>query len=367
MNRVAFITGDLLPMDGVMQPGGCAYYRQMLPMNAALPHAAFGEPAFVGELGFGVITGHNKAAFGFDTVVIKMLMQRWMPAQIRMAKKAGQRIIVDMDDHYAALHEANRAFAGTDPSLNKIANRDILDEVIREADVLTVSTPELYDYYQRRGIKDIRLIRNGVNPRQFPERKVRNRKPVLGWVGAIGWRANDIETLYPWFNDFLVEYDLRFHHSGHTEDAPSFAEVAGIDPKRVTTSPMQNLSNYASLFAFDVGIVPMDDIPFNYAKSTIKGLEYALSGIPFVAQGLPEYERLEGTGVGRVAWTEGDWVKELTALLDYRTRKEAARKNRQNTINLHLIQYRLPEWRDLFEEGKPAPLRNQEVTYVLNK
>ena len=37
MTRIAFITEDLHPWNGRLSPGGCAYYRCMLPANAAGP------------------------------------------------------------------------------------------------------------------------------------------------------------------------------------------------------------------------------------------------------------------------------------------------------------------------------------------
>jgi hypothetical protein len=81
----------------------------------------------------------------------------------------------------------------------------------------------------------------------------------------------------------------------------SFADQSGIDPKRLKTLPMQPMNRYHLMFQMDIGLVPLNDIPFNRAKSFIKGLEYTASGIPFVAQGTGEYELLATDGVGRVA------------------------------------------------------------------
>ena len=363
--RIGFISEDFLLSGTRLIPGGCAYYRCMLPKNAAGPLSAFGPPAFSAELGFGVRTSKNQAQFGFDTIVMKMLMARWVPEQMRIAKALGQRILVDVDDHYDGLHEANLAYHTTDPEKNKINNRDHYRAVIEEADLLTVSTPFLHEYYKDK-VNEVAMVRNGVNPNQFEARKVRNTKPVIGWVGSLGWRSNDVETASPWLGAFLEEHDLMFQHSGDMPNMPKFYEVADINPDRVITYDMRPLSQYHELLTMDVGLVLLSDIPFNHAKSTIKGLEYAASNIPFVAQGLPEYARLSSMGVGRVAFSDDDWVRHLTDLLDYKTRKKEAATQRNLTLKDHSIVARAHEWKEVFERGlsNVLPVKTMTVPYV---
>jgi hypothetical protein len=101
---------------------------------------------------------------------------------------------------------------------------------------------------------------------------------------------------------------------------------------------------FAKSFCFDIGIVPLNDIPFNHAKSSIKGLEYASSGIPFVAQGLPEYQRLADMGVGRVANTPDEWRTHMTELLAFKTRKRDAAMNLAMLKRYHSVQAEAHEW-----------------------
>lgn len=346
---VGFATYDLNTSVSPPIPGGCAFYRLFLPMSTIFDtQTLMGVPAWESESGFGIRTGQGRAAFGFDTMVIKGLMARNTLIQVRAAQALGQRIVVDVDDFYDGLTEANVAHKFTDPEFNKIMNRDFLRDVIQAADVVTVSTQFLKDYYDEIH-PDVRLIRNAIDLKFFQKRKVLNvKKPVLGWVGAVPWRSNDLETLRSWLPDFLDKHDLMFHHSGHRDDSTSFAELAGIDPSRVTTSPQMPIFQYfQEAFCFDIGIVPLNDIPFNHAKSCIKGLEYAASGIPFVAQGLPEYQQLMDDGIGRCAWEPEDWVSHLEDLLDYKTRKREAARNHA-LLSRHVISER--DWSFLSKE-----------------
>jgi hypothetical protein len=74
----------------------------------------------------------------------------------------------------------------------------------------------------------------------------------------------------------------------------------------------------------------LNDIPFNHAKSFIKGLEYAAAGIPFVSSFSPEYEYLAEHGVGRVAKTQDEWVYHLDELNRKITRIEEVEENLEN-------------------------------------
>lgn len=350
-SRVAYLSGEWTNLpNGEVIPGGCTYYRCFLPMHASRFPASMGRPAWTSQHGFGVNEGNGKATFGYKVIVLKQLMDRWIPHQIEVAQSLGQKIIVDVDDFYHGLHPDNSAYVKTDPAVNKVRNRDIYEQVIRKVDMVVVSTPELINFYGEWN-PNIRMVRNSVYPEQFTRREVKRHKPILGWVGALGYRSGDIETLREWLPDFLEEHDLLFHHSGHVPSEGEFAKQSGINPDRLRTLPMQPMNRYHMLFKFDIGLVPLNDIPFNRAKSFIKGLEYTASGIPFVAQDLPEYRLLADDGVGRVATTAEDWVNQVGALLDYKTRRRAIAESYSNMERLHTIKQREDEWRQVIVDA----------------
>ena len=347
MTRVAYLSGEWTNLpNGEVIPGGCTYYRCFLPMHASRFDAAMGRPAWTSQYGFGVTEGQGKATFGYKVIVLKQLMDRWIPHQMEVAQALGQKIIVDVDDYYHGLHPSNSAYVKTDPKVNKVRNRDIYEQIIRSADMVVVSTPELFNFYGEWN-ENTRIVRNSVYPNQFTRRDVTRNKPIIGWVGALGYRSGDIETLREWLPDFLEEHDLIFQHSGHVPSQGDFAEQSGINPERLRTLPMQPMNRYQLLFQMDIGLVPLNDIPFNRAKSFIKGLEYAASGIPFVAQALPEYQKLADDGIGLVAETAEDWRRHIESLLDYKTRKRASAENYRLLGEKHTIKQREDEWRQV--------------------
>lgn len=344
---IGFISSDFgVSPTGVLVPGGCGYYRCILPMLVCGDRAHAGRIAWDPIRGFGIRDTHSTGVFGFKTVVLKLIMERWIPKQIELAKALGQRVIIDIDDHYDGLTEANKAWEITHPEMNKLRNRDIYQQTIYLADDITVSTPFLLDYWSAKRDR-IHLVRNGVNVNQFPK-KQQNVKPVIGWTGATSYRNNDLEQLREWLPDFLEEHDLMFHHAGHSDDAPSFVHITGVNPNRVRTTPILPIHEYPRGFQFDIGIVPLNDIPFNAAKSNIKGLEYAASGIPFVASDLPEYRLLHEDGVGHIARSADEWVQQMTYLLDYKIRKQEGSRIRDAASQKWSIEARAEDWRAVF-------------------
>jgi hypothetical protein len=347
--RVGFLTKEFTKTTGsTLIPGGCAYYRALLPQTVCEYESAFGLPAWTSDRGFGVRQTKTKAVFGFNVVVLKLIMDRWVPYQIEVAKKLGQKIIVDIDDHYDGLHEDNLAHKLTDPSVNKVSNREHYKKIIELADCVTVTTPFLYEYYKDR-VPRVEMVRNAINPDQFlGRRKHSSSGRLLGWAGGMQWRSNDAETAAPWLGELLEEHDLMFHHAGHMPNAPSFSEAAGIPEDRMLLSPMKPLNEYAQMLDFDIGLVLLSDIPFNQAKSALKGMEYAAAGIPFVAYATEEYKWLAEQGVGRVASTPEEWKRNIEELLDYKTRKREAAIGHQIIMKTQTIQNRAAEWNSIF-------------------
>lgn len=303
-----------------------------------------------------------------------VVLQRWMFASVAVetasARRKGQVVVNDLDDHFWALSRHNRARVVTDPRHNLIENRDHYAAVLRSSSAVTVSTPFLADIVRRElGVKaPIHVLENHLDLEAWDEVAEVNmervqapalatvdllgfRRPIVGWVGATPWRSGDLEVLQPFLGKFLDRHGLTAYHGGHVE-APgveSFAQKAGIDPTLVRTKPMAPIDEYPVLFrGLDVGLVPLADCTFNRAKSWIKGIEYAAAGVPFVASDSPAYRRLrERHGIGRIAIRPRDWVRHLGALQNEEVRLAEAEDQRIKVKALDIRQG-INNWRDLY-------------------
>jgi hypothetical protein len=347
--NIAFLTFDWSWGTKPLQPNGCGWYRCLLPSRELKSHGwgtGMGFPGFNEDHGFGLMVEDDRAIHGWDIIVFKLIMHQRILEVMHKAKSMGQTIVVDIDDWHDGLSETNRAHAVTDPNVNPENNREIYNEIIKLADAIVVSTPFLGNYYSQLN-PNCYMVRNGIDLERWKQKEVRyTNKPTIGWVGATPWRSRDLESLSGWVGDYINKNDLRFHHSGHVlKDAEWACDLLGIERTRSSILPLQPILDYPKLFEpIDIGIVALNDVEFNHAKSFIKGLEYVAAGIPFISSYSPEYQILADNGVGRIARTQDEWEYHLNELRDPSMRHDEAQVNLEKVRELFTMKERGPEW-----------------------
>jgi hypothetical protein len=338
-------------------PNGCTWYRMYLPSKELFKYgwsSRLGITGWNDNIGF--VAGDGVGDWSHlndvsDVIVFKLIMYRPFLDRIYRAKALGQKIVVDVDDWFKDIPKSNMAYERTDPLVFPTNNRDIYEQIILAADAVVCSTQFLYDYYS--SVRDnVFLVNNGVDLKRFAVYKHSDSwHPTIGWVGMTPWRAGDLEEC-SWMNDFLVKNDLRFHHSGaQLEHKRTIEEVMGLDAGLVSKSPTVPTQLVGQLYDnMDIGIVPLSDHVFNHSKSFLKGLEYAASGIPFVASWSPEYQFLADAGVGRVARSQEEWEYHLSELLDPDLRAAEAALNLKIVKDKFSMHIRGKEWNKVFQK-----------------
>lgn len=304
--------------------GGAGWVR----LQQVRPHLPYetvtGGLVFNPKTGFSVVDFDNRVHTRCGVIIMQRLMFKDLIDKIKYVRSMPVRpvIINDVDDWYWGLDPSNAAYHLVQPSFNPNENIDNYAEILRLSDVITVSTPFLQEKMTTwLGHPNVVLIENCVTTADFKRRPVGTRQPLIGWVGSTSHRSRDLEELAGLFgpND-------RLHHSGHNHGSPFFGDRIQSNGARITLSPMYPPKEYArKAFCFDIGIAPLSDQAFNYAKSWIKMLEYAAAGIPAVASNMPEYSRLSVEyGIGRIANTLDEWRSHIDELKDPKVRKAEA-------------------------------------------
>lgn len=314
-------------------------------LRAAGHHVAFGRLGshrLTGEFLVGPPDG-NEMEGGLDVVILQRWMGAEMPDAIRRARSTGQVVINDVDDWFEGLPQSNRAFWTTHPRLHPNENRLHYRRTIAAGNAVICSTPVLADFYRRLG-KPVFVIRNAIDiDRWMPVPDSVGEQITLGWMGATGYRdSGDFAVLRgvlgPWLDR---NPGCRLHHAGSVGGPTEAARAFGVRPELVTSSPMSRLEDLPRLVSgYQVGLVPLADVPFNRAKSWLKGLEHAAAGIPIVATALPEYEAL---GVGILARRPADWVAAFDRLRDPLERRALAAEARRRAEGQD-IRRRWTEW-----------------------
>jgi glycosyltransferase involved in cell wall biosynthesis len=231
----------------------------------------------------------------------------------------GVSITWDNDDDFTAIpreHPRYRQFGG-------VGGRHVFGQMVqvaRLAHVVTTTSDQIAARYRCAGARRVEVIPNCL-PRDATRRPRRHDGIVVGWVAAL---EHVVDARRLGIRDVLLRL-IRQH------PAVRVATV-GLDLDLGERYRYEGFVPYDRLGdrirAFDVGIAPLADIPFNRARSDVKLKEYAACGVPWLASPVGPYTALGEAEGGRLVADDG-WCESLESLvLDRRDRRRLARRAR---------------------------------------
>lgn len=266
-----------------------------------------------------------------DVIILQRLMHDGIADHSVQAQAYGQKIINDVDDWFWGLSTNNQAFHVNHPKNKPTENVFTYKSSISRSDLVTVSTPYLADRLSSMGVKKIEVIKNTVDVSRFAIKEHSDSDvPEVGWVGSTAHRSGDLETMKGILVPMARAGKITLYHGGHVPKATTFASRVGASDNEIRKEPMLPHDEYPELLTMDIGIVPLSKTPFNRAKSDIKGLEYAASGIPFIAQNLDAYIELKvELGIGRIAKNPTKWIRNIEELRNPDIRREEGAEMRE--------------------------------------
>lgn len=246
---------------------------------------------------------------GFDVVHVFRYHERETRRAIRALREAGAAIVWDNDDE----------FGGFDKLRSQQTNAQVA-EMLQLAHVVTTTSPVLAQQYREWGAAEVRVVENYLPDSYAAERSPRTGEVVIGWTAA-GEHAHDLKELG--IRDTL-ERLLDAHPRLRVVSA---GLQLGLPPDRYVYTEVvqyQRLARYVG--AFDIGIAPIADVPFNRAKSNVKVKEYAAMGVPWLASPIGPYAGLGEKQGGRLV-ADDRWYEELERLVvDERARRKLAKR-----------------------------------------
>lgn len=336
MPSVLFWTGQL---------GGTAEYRCLGPGRALVRR---GWDVEFTEDGFDM-TVAGRVKDDPDVLVLSRAMGDYLPDAVSRIRRAGRtKVVFDIDDWFMAVPGYNPA---SQLPAEAVAT---MHQAMREADLITCSTPELAEGYRR--LNRTMVLPNYLDPDIWTGNE-RYRPPRakihVGWMGAFHWRSGDLELLKPWVARWLEQNeDARFVAAG----CPELLGFLGIDglttpkyPGNRTTGVNANLYPYeylpAMLAHIDIGLVPLQHHRFNQAKSWAKGLEYNAIGIPAVASPSREYRRFIEPGVNGFLVRGQEWEHAVNRTLDH---LDELREGAQCAAKRYMIDEHIDRWIDAY-------------------
>lgn len=231
-----------------------------------------------------------------DVVVFHQPIQPDCLQYVSLCKQMGKKVWVDMDD---------LVLENSVPPCNPAAQyfrpkgvQDTLRLCVLAADVVSVTTKTLKDaLVQWWGVTADKVH---IIPNALPDELWARRMPYcapkertrIAWRGSIT-HEGDLFLCRDAFKDYA---NIDFVFFGH-EPWPLYQRYGGQLTKALLRDWVPGMLKYMQAVAEEApnyGIVVLENIPFNHAKSNIAMLEFAWAGCPTIAPAyMPEFN---GTG-----------------------------------------------------------------------
>lgn len=240
-----------------------------------------------------------------DLVWIEKETWPWLPDLFeRLLTPRGTRVVVDYDDAIFHLYDLHRNGA-----VRALLGRKI-DAVMRRADLVLAGNDYLAARARAAGARAIEIVPTVIDLARYeaPPAGARGDVPVIGWVGS----PDTVRFLAPTFDVFNRLVRLR-----HVR-----CVAVGARPDQLVGSPFEAVpwteaTEVAELAAFDIGVMPLQDTPWQRGKCGYKLIQYMGCRLPVVASPVGVNTTIiEEGSTGLLATTHDEWLAALVRLLD---------------------------------------------------
>ena len=272
----------------------------------------------------------------YDLVVMEKEAFPWIPGPIERVLLSPQtQLVLDFDDAIYRKYEGLPWLRSKIPRLMArsqavvVANRDIEAYATRYND-RTVLVPTVVDVDRYR-------------PRTPP---TANAEPlVIVWIGTpvTAEIARRFEPTWQAVSHAVPNVTFRFIGAG-----PAFS----LRDVRYEVISWSEQAEADLLATASIGIMPLEDTPFQRGKSALKIIQYMAVGIPVVASPVgANTDVVRDKESGFLAHTPDDWVEAIGRLAtDREARERMGQRGRQLAVRDYSLQTAFPILERLFSE-----------------
>lgn len=196
----------------------------------------------------------------------------YMPAWVEVVLSwLGLRYVVDYDD--AIFHNYDLA---RNKWIRCLLGRKI-DSVMRHAACVIAGNDYLAERARSAGARRVVVIPTVVDHHRYDARQDTGQSFTVGWIGSPTTQKY-VEQLLPAFQALAEQQSFRLFLVGATADIA--ARLPGID---VEVQPWSEDTEAVLIREMDIGIMPLEDGPWEKGKCGYKLIQYMASGVPVVA------------------------------------------------------------------------------------
>jgi glycosyltransferase involved in cell wall biosynthesis len=251
-------------------------------------------------------------AFRYDVIWIEYEVFPYLPAFAeRLLKLLGKPYVVDYDD--AVFHNYDRSGSRLMRAL--LGNK--IDAVMRNSACVIAGNEYLASRARKAGAPRIERIPTVVDSERYQCGKHdQTKKPIIGWIGSPSTQRYvvDIRDALKAVCDATGAHFLLI---GATENVRE--QLPGIP---VDVVGWTEESEAVLVAQIDVGIMPLEDGPWEKGKCGYKLIQYMACGVPVVASPVGvNVEIVNENCCGQLAESVTEWTEALTGILSSKSRQ----------------------------------------------
>lgn len=284
----------------------------------------------------------------YDLVWTEKELLPWLPDWVELGLLSSRtRLVVDCDD--AVFHRYDQHSS----RLVRCVLGAKIDSVMRRADLVTAGSRYLADRALKAGANRVEIIPTVIDLARYqigsPPSRV-DDEVVIGWIGSPSTAGYLIELTEP-LRALQSRYTLRCLAIGARP-----AQLEGTPFEAVTWTEE---SEVTQLRRFDIGVMPLPDMPWERGKCGYKLIQYMALGLPVVASAVgANIDVVEDGKCGALVRTQGEWENALeTLIVDAKRRKKMGEAGRKRVEDTYSQQVQAPRLVKLLRDLAAGPLR----------
>lgn len=266
----------------------------------------------------------------YDLVWIEKEVLPFFPAAVEYLLKALHiPFLVDYDDALFHRYDLHRLWP-----VRVVLGRKI-DAVMRHASLVVAGNEYLAERARNAGARRVEVVPTVIDldryPAPAPQGETTDRPLVVGWIGTPK-TSRYLQPLKAVFASLQARFNVRFVAVGASRES--------LGDLPVESWPWTEATEVESIRQFDIGIMPLDDSPWERGKCGYKLIQYMACGLPVVASPVGVNCEVVGPGVnGFLAATPVEWSESLEMLLgDVNIRQRMGKLGRDRVEGAYCLQ-----------------------------